>query len=52
VQTGTLTLGVQDHLYVVKTGCSATARTDVPHFYENQGEHPLKFIMTVNEKAS
>lgn len=29
VQTGTLTLGVQDHQYVVKTGCSATARTDV-----------------------
>jgi hypothetical protein len=27
VQTGTLTLGVQDHLYLVKTGCSATART-------------------------
>ncbi|AEN64986.1 Cupin 2 conserved barrel domain protein [Enterobacter soli] len=52
VQTGTLTLGVQEHLYVVNTGCSATARTDVPHFYENQGEDPLKFIMTVNEKAS
>ncbi|MEI2264529.1 helix-turn-helix domain-containing protein [Erwinia sp. CGal63] len=52
VQTGTLTLGVQDHLYLVETGCSATARTDVPHFYENQGESPLVFIMTVHEKAS
>jgi transcriptional regulator with XRE-family HTH domain len=52
VQTGTLTLGVQDHLYLVKTGCSATARTDVPHFYENRGESPLVFIMTVHEKAS
>ncbi|EFE09685.1 helix-turn-helix domain-containing protein [Citrobacter youngae] len=52
VQTGTLTLGVQDHLYLVNSGCSATARTDVPHFYENRGENPLIFIMTVNEKAS
>ncbi len=52
VQSGTLTLGVKDHLYRVKTGCSATARTDVPHFYENQGESPLVFIMTVHEKAS
>ncbi|HFS5791293.1 TPA: helix-turn-helix domain-containing protein [Citrobacter werkmanii] len=52
VQTGTLTLGVQDHLYLVNSGCAATARTDVPHFYENRGESPLIFIMTVNEKAS
>ncbi|HBT4732654.1 TPA: helix-turn-helix domain-containing protein [Klebsiella quasipneumoniae subsp. similipneumoniae] len=52
VQSGTLTLGVQGHVYLVKTGCSATARTDVPHFYENQGESPLVFIMTVHEKAS
>lgn len=49
---GTLTLGVKDHLYQVKTGCSATARTDVPHFYENQEEGPLVFIMTVHEKTS
>lgn len=52
VQTGTLRLGVQEHLYLVNSGCSATARTDVPHFYENRGESPLIFIMTVNEKAS
>ncbi|MBJ9321517.1 helix-turn-helix domain-containing protein [Citrobacter portucalensis] len=52
VQTGTLTLGVQEHLYLVNSGCSATARTDVPHFYENRGESLLIFIMTVNEKAS
>ena len=52
VQSGTLTLGVQEHVYRVNTGCSATARTDVPHFYENQGENPLVFIMTVYEKAS
>ncbi|WP_204526650.1 helix-turn-helix domain-containing protein [Citrobacter cronae] len=52
VQTGTLTLGVQEHLYLVNSGCSATAKTDVPHFYENRGESPLIFIMTVNEKAS
>ena len=49
---GNATLGVKDHLYRVKTGCSATARTDVPHFYENQGESPLVFIMTVHEKTS
>lgn len=52
VQSGTLTLGVNDRLYPVLTGYSATARTDVPHFYENQGESLLTFIMTVNEKAS
>ncbi|MFB1118438.1 XRE family transcriptional regulator [Dickeya dadantii] len=52
VQSGTLTLGVKESYYQVMTGCSATARTDAPHFYENQGESILKFIMTVNEKAS
>lgn len=52
VQSGTLTLGVQDHVYQIKTGCSATARTDVPHFYENREKNPLVFIMTVHEKAS
>ena len=52
VQSGTLTLDVQEHVYRVNTGCSATARTDVPHFYENQGENTLVFIMTVHEKAS
>ncbi len=52
VQAGSLTLGVQDHLYLLKTGCSATARTDVPHFYENREASPLIFIMTVHEKQS
>ncbi|WP_333853815.1 helix-turn-helix domain-containing protein [Leclercia sp.] len=52
VQSGTLTLGVNESLFQVMTGYSATARTDVPHFYENQGEGTLRFIMTVNEKAS
>lgn len=51
VQSGTLTLGVKEARYQVNTGCSATARTDGPHFYENQGECTLTFIMTVNEKA-
>ena len=52
VQSGTLTLGVKESLFQVITGYSATARTDVPHFYENRGESILTFIMTVNEKAS
>ncbi len=52
VQSGTLTLGVKESYYQVMTGYSATARTDAPHFYENQGESILKFIMIVNEKAS
>lgn len=52
VQSGTLTLGVNESLFQVMTGYSATARTDVPHFYENQDEGILRFIMTVNEKAS
>ncbi|GKX54250.1 DNA-binding protein [Leminorella grimontii] len=52
VQSGTLTLGVKDSFFQVKAGYSATARTDVPHFYENQGDIILNFIMTVNEKSS
>ncbi|MEH5015047.1 helix-turn-helix domain-containing protein [Phytobacter diazotrophicus] len=52
VQSGTLTLGVKESLFQVNTGYSATARTDAPHFYENQGECILTFIMTVSEKAS
>lgn len=52
VQSGTLTLGVQEQLYRVKTGCSATARTDVAHFYKNREDSTLIFIMTVHEKAS
>lgn len=52
VQSGTLTLGVKESLFQVLTGYSATARTDAPHFYENQGDSILKFIMTVNENAS
>ncbi|WP_337025720.1 helix-turn-helix domain-containing protein [Pantoea anthophila] len=52
IQAGSLTLGVQDHEYLLKTGCSAAARTDVPHFYENREENPLVFIMTVREKQS
>lgn len=52
MQSGTLTLGVKDILYKVNSGCSATARTDVTHFYENLEEHPLNFFMTVYEKHS
>ncbi|KAF6660447.1 cupin domain-containing protein [Enterobacteriaceae bacterium EKM102V] len=52
IQAGSLTLGVQDHEYLLKTGCSAAARTDVPHFYENREENPLVFFMTVHEKQS
>lgn len=52
VQAGSLTLGVQDHQYLLRAGCSATARTDVPHFYENREEDPLVFIMAVHEKQS
>ena len=52
VQSGILTLGVKEAIFQVITGYSATARTDAPHFYENRGESILKFMMTVNEKAS
>lgn len=52
VQSGTLTLGVKESVFQVKAGFSVTAKTDVPHFYENQGKNTLSFIMTVNEKAS
>jgi len=52
VQAGTLTLSVQESIYQIATGCSATARTDAPHSYENRGESTVTFIMTVSEKAS
>jgi transcriptional regulator with XRE-family HTH domain len=52
VKSGTLTLGVKESLFQVTAGFSVTAKTDVPHFYANQGENTLNFIMTVNEKAS
>lgn len=52
VQSGTLTLGVKESFFQVSPGYSAAARTDVPHFYENQGDDILNFIMTVNEKSS
>ncbi|EGT0667216.1 MULTISPECIES: helix-turn-helix transcriptional regulator [unclassified Citrobacter] len=52
VQAGTLTLGVKESFFQVSSGYSAIARTDVPHFYENQSDGILNFIMTVNEKSS
>lgn len=50
VRSGTLTLNVRESVYQLTQGCSATAKTDVPHGYENRGDQPVVFMMTVNEK--
>jgi len=34
----------------VPKGCSAVARTDVPHHYANEGTGGLIFTMTVAER--
>ena len=52
VESGTLTLGVGSGVFEVKAGNSASARTDVPHFYENRGDSPVTFKMAVHEKAA
>lgn len=49
VEQGQLLLKVDQTELIVSAGCSAIARTDVPHYYANEGETPLVFSMTVAE---
>ncbi|MBL1376365.1 helix-turn-helix domain-containing protein [Zobellella iuensis] len=49
VEQGQLTLRVGETELLVAAGCSAVARTDVPHHYANEGELGLVFSMTVAE---
>ncbi|TCW30765.1 helix-turn-helix domain-containing protein [Gulbenkiania mobilis] len=49
VEQGQLTLTVEQIELIVPAGCSAVAKTDVPHRYANQGDSTLMFTMTVAE---
>lgn len=51
VNQGTLTLTVNGRLFIIREGCSAVARTDMPHAYVNDTNEVLEFTMTVNEKS-
>ena len=49
VEQGTLQLQLGAGELAVTQGCSAVARTDLPHAYRNAGDSVLRFIMTVVE---
>nr|WP_294864130.1 helix-turn-helix domain-containing protein [uncultured Pseudogulbenkiania sp.] len=49
VEQGQLAMRVDKTDLIVPAGCSAVARTDVPHHYANEGDTPLVFTMTVAE---
>ncbi|EAU9592728.1 XRE family transcriptional regulator [Salmonella enterica] len=51
VNQGTLTLTVDGRRFIIREGCSAVARTDMPHAYINDTNEVLEFTMTVNEKS-
>ena len=49
VEQGELTLAVADSELRVAQGCSAVAKTDSPHYYQNSSNQVLIFTMTVAE---
>lgn len=49
VEKGTLRLKVGEVELIIGPGCSAVARTDVPHEYANHGKSKLVFTMSVTE---
>ncbi|CAL8477087.1 XRE family transcriptional regulator [Caballeronia sp. S22] len=49
VEQGQLRIAVKDTELLIPAGCSAVARTDVPHQYANEGKSKLIFTMTVLE---
>ena len=49
VEQGQLKLTVDNTELIIAEGCSAVARTDVPHCYANEGADKLVFTMTVAE---
>lgn len=49
VEKGTLKFVVGDTELVIHAGCSAVAKTDVPHSYTNAGRSKLVFTMSVTE---
>ncbi|MBO8134668.1 helix-turn-helix domain-containing protein [Dickeya fangzhongdai] len=49
VETGVLNMKVDNTELIIPAGCSAVARTDVPHRYANVDDGKLIFTMTVAE---
>lgn len=49
IEQGELTLAVADSELRVAQGCSAVAKTDAPHHYQNNSSEVLIFTMTVAE---
>ncbi|MDH2067160.1 helix-turn-helix transcriptional regulator [Pantoea sp. GD03673] len=49
VEEGTLALTVGEQTLVVRQGCAAVARTDMPHAYASANAQPVIFTMTVAE---
>ncbi|MCL1622311.1 helix-turn-helix domain-containing protein [Ralstonia pseudosolanacearum] len=49
VEKGVLSLWVNESVSMIPEGCSAIAKTDVPHRYVNDGTAELVFSMTVAE---
>jgi len=51
VVQGSLQLTVGEESFIIGEGCSAVARTDVPHSYACADEGALVFTMTVSERG-
>nr|WP_284504291.1 helix-turn-helix domain-containing protein [Caballeronia sp. ATUFL_F1_KS4A] len=49
VEQGQLKIAVNETELRIQAGCSAVAKTDVPHQYSNDGKAKLIFTMTVAE---
>lgn len=49
VEQGRLTLEISETTLIIEQGCSAIAKTDVPHRYINDGKKAVIFAMTVAE---
>lgn len=52
VEEGILHLTVADDDMRIEAGCSAVAKTDMPHSYGNQSDSRLIFTMSVSERHS
>lgn len=52
VEEGSLTLRIDNAEVIIQEGCSAVAKTDVPHQYSNNGTSRVTFTMVVSEMHS
>ncbi|MBC7997145.1 MAG: helix-turn-helix domain-containing protein [Leptolyngbya sp.] len=49
VESGVLTIELENKSFEISAGSSAIAKTDGPHSYSNKGKKDLQFVMTVAE---